>query len=92
MAKGYKTGGRMKGTPNKTTAEIRQIFTDLLCHNIDTLQTDLEALEPRDRVKALMDISRYVLPTLKAVETQDQAEGKNEMTINVVYADGIKPV
>lgn len=65
MAKGYKTGGRLKGTPNKTTTEIRQMLTDILSDNIDTLQSDLNALEPKERVKILMDLSRLVLPQLK---------------------------
>lgn len=28
MAKGYKTGGRSKGTPNKTTVAVKEAFRD----------------------------------------------------------------
>ena len=65
MATGYKTGGRAKGTPNKTTFEIRQMLTDILVSNIDTLQTDLSSLEPKERVKYLIDLSKLILPQLK---------------------------
>ena len=65
MATGYKTGGRVKGTPNKTTFEIRQMLTDILDSNIDTLQTDLSSLEPKERVKYLIDLSKLILPQLK---------------------------
>ncbi len=30
MAKGHKTGGRKKGTPNKVTPEIREAFRKLI--------------------------------------------------------------
>ena len=41
MAKGIKTGGRVKGTPNKVTASIKEAF--------------LEAFERRGGVDALVD-------------------------------------
>jgi hypothetical protein len=69
MATGYKTGGRSKGTPNKTTFEIRQMLTDILVSNIDTLQTDLSSLEPKERVKYLIDLSKLILPQLKQEDT-----------------------
>ena len=72
MAKGYKTGGRSKGTPNKTTFEIRQMLTDILVSNIDTLQNDLNVLEPKERVKILMDLSRLILPQLKQEDTSQK--------------------
>lgn len=30
MAKGFKTGGRLKGTPNKVTGELRQMVLNAL--------------------------------------------------------------
>ena len=39
-----KFGGRTKGTPNKTTAELRERFTLLLESNMDRIQSDLDAL------------------------------------------------
>jgi dsRNA-specific ribonuclease len=69
MSKRFKTGGRSKGTPNKTTLEIRQILTDILSNNIDSIQNDLKHLQPKERIKVLIDISRLVLPQLKAEDT-----------------------
>jgi hypothetical protein len=62
MNKREKTGGRTKGTPNKTTAEIRERFTSLLVSKIDTMQSDLNSLEPKDRIKTLLEISKFVIP------------------------------
>ena len=47
MHKREKTGGRTKGTPNKTTAELRERFTSLLESNFETIQNDLNSLEPK---------------------------------------------
>jgi hypothetical protein len=68
MTQRQKTGGRTKGTPNKATAELRERFTSLLESNFDTIQNDLNSLEPKERIKTLLDISKFVIPTLKAVD------------------------
>jgi hypothetical protein len=65
-----KFGGRTKGTPNKATAELRERFTSLLESNFDTIQSDLNTLEPKDRIKTLLEISKFVIPTLTAVENK----------------------
>lgn len=68
MATGQKTGGRTKGTPNRNTHEIREQFQFLINDNLEQLNEDLKALEPKDRLKAIIDLSKFVLPTLKATE------------------------
>jgi hypothetical protein len=66
MSTRIKTGGRTKGTPNKTTSEIREMFTSLLVYNFDKIQQDLDELEPKERIKTLMELSKFVIPTLKS--------------------------
>ena len=63
---GKKYGGREKGTPNRTTAEIRDKFQILLSDNLDKLQDDLDKLDPEERLKILLQLSKFVLPTLKS--------------------------
>lgn len=74
MNKKEKTGGRTKGTPNKTTAQIREQFQILISNNIEVLQNDIEALEPLQRIKTIIELSKFVLPTLKAIELTDNDE------------------
>jgi hypothetical protein len=33
-----------------------------------TLENDLKELEPKDRIRAILDLSKFILPTLKATE------------------------
>ena len=65
---GKKFGGRVKGTANKVTDKIRGHFEKLLSKNLDKLQKDLDALEPKDRIKAMLELAKFVIPTLKATE------------------------
>ena len=87
MAKGQKTGGRTKGTLNKTTAEIRERYQILINSNLDLLDDDLKSLEPVQRIKAVIDLSKFVLPTLKAIELEVGAgEGLNkDFNIRDIY-------
>ena len=59
-----KTGGRKKGTPNKTTAEVREILTAVLSDVIDkeTILADLKKLDPKDRLQAVDRLLKHVLP------------------------------
>jgi hypothetical protein len=84
MAHGFKSGGRSIGTPNKLTTDFRQMFSDLLYANFDTLQADLSALEPKDRIRALIDISKFVVPTIKAIEIKEDTKEDNHFTIHVI--------
>ena len=61
MTQRQKTGGRTKGTPNKATAELRERFTLLLESNFDTIQSDLNTLEPKDRIKTIRPLQNPFL-------------------------------
>jgi hypothetical protein len=68
MAKGIKTGGRTAGVVNKTTTEIREHFQNLVSSNLEQLNEDLKSLEPLQRLKMIIELSKFVVPTLKATE------------------------
>jgi hypothetical protein len=76
-----------KGIPNKATSEVRKAFQLLVENNLERLQNDLDSLEPRDRLKFILDIAKFILPTLQAVSVDDlrenEAEGFNVLTINL---------
>jgi len=87
---GQKFGGRTKGTPNRNTDEIRQNFQLLIENNLATLENDLKELEPKDRIKAILELSKFVLPTLKATELSTSTDNKfNPILINL--DSGINP-
>jgi hypothetical protein len=85
MATGKKTGGRAKGAPNKDTAEIRKLFQTLIENNLETLESDLKALSPKDRIKAVLDLSRFVLPTLKSTDLNFTENNNNINPILITF-------
>ncbi len=68
MEKKEKTGGRTKGTPNHTTKEIRNLYQSLVSENIKLLNDDIKQLEPFQRLKIIIELSKFVLPSLKPTE------------------------
>ena len=60
--------GRPKGSQNIITAEVRQKFGELIEANISTFQDDLDSLTAYERLTILMQLSKFILPTLKATE------------------------
>lgn len=66
--KGKKTGGRQKGSLNRSTLQVRNYFLELINSNLETIQDDLNTLEPLQRIKIIIELSKFVLPTLKATD------------------------
>jgi len=66
--------GRPKGSVNKSSNEIRETFQLLLENNLSKLQEDLNELEPKDRVKLLLNLSNYILPKLRSIDLQSDIE------------------
>jgi len=66
--------GRKAGSLNRATKDIRDAFTLLIENNIDTLQKDLDSLEPKERVKLLLDMAQFVVPKLRSVDLKTDEE------------------
>lgn len=65
---GQKFGGRTKGTPNKTSAQAREVLQNVIGKELDKLGTLLAKLEPIERVNALAKLLPYILPKKQEVE------------------------
>lgn len=74
--------GRPKGSKNKVTEDIRGQFETLVQNNINQLDDDLKSMKPRERVKAIIELSRFVLPTLKSTSVEKSRD--NFQTIKIV--------
>ena len=62
--------GRTKGTPNRTTKQLRECITDFLDNNFQRLEKDFDLLTPRDRIKFYCDLLQYGLPKLQTVQLE----------------------
>jgi 23S rRNA C2498 (ribose-2'-O)-methylase RlmM len=65
--KGEKTGGRQKGTPNRLTKEIRNLLKDILFNQLEGIEDQLNQLQPKDRIEAIIKLCNFVLPKVQQV-------------------------
>jgi len=62
--------GRKVGSVNRTTKEVRESFSLLLSNNLEQMNKDLQSLEPFQRIKILLELSKFIIPTLRAVDVK----------------------
>lgn len=70
MAKGKKTGGRQKGTPNKVSSVTKEMVIEVLSTMHDHLPEKLAELEAKDYVAAYTKLAEFVLPKPQRVEIE----------------------
>lgn len=79
MAKGKKTGGRQKGTPNKITALAKGMIEKWLeTHNTipegdmaPLIMQDFLELDPKDRVKVSMEFIKIIMPRNVSIDDNE---------------------
>lgn len=84
MAKKEKTGGRQAGTPNKLTGDLRAKINTIIENQIDSIEVDLKALEPKDRLMILEKLLKYALPTLQAQSFDIDFQNLSETQLNQI--------
>jgi hypothetical protein len=68
---GKKTGGRRKGTPNKSTEAAKLVLTHFVARNMEDMQTLYEEIrkeKPEKAFDVLFSALEYCLPKLSRVE------------------------
>lgn len=79
---GIKTGGRVKGTPNKKTAsQITRAERVLRLIETQYLEKDIKALSPGQRMILYADMMEYVAPKLARVEHDGGTNDELKITI-----------
>lgn len=78
--------GRPAGSPNKVTSETREVFSLLLHSKLEQLNADLDAMSPRWRVHYVLELAKFVMPTLKAIDitANNENEEPRVFTVNII--------
>lgn len=89
MARGFKTGGRVAGTPNKVTTEFRQTVTALLEKNASNVDLWLQQVatghgenkpDPAKALDLLAKLAEYGAPKLSRSELTGKDGGPIELS------------
>jgi hypothetical protein len=62
MAKGIKTGGRQKGTPNRLTGTAKETIQQIIDQELKTFPALLNQLEPKEKIDVIIKMLPYVVP------------------------------
>lgn len=89
MAKGIKTGGRQKGTPNKRTNSVKELLeTEFEGFNpvvelINLYKAD--TVDTIQKITILKELSNYVYPKRKAIDCNFTDKEPIQITFNREY-------
>jgi hypothetical protein len=64
---GKKTGGRVAGTPNKITIELRRTLKGIVANELESLPETLGDLPPKERLELLIKLLPFCLPKVDSI-------------------------
>jgi hypothetical protein len=73
-----KTGGRLKGQPNKISQTVKQRIDILVERNWKQIQIDLDSLSPKDRLTIITNLLPFVLPKMASTTNEISLTSKLE--------------
>lgn len=65
-----KTGGRVKGTPNKVTYSLKEWIISLIDKQRTQIEQDLQKLEPKERLQMIEKLMQYIIPKQAAQQVK----------------------
>lgn len=84
---GKKFGGRVAGTPNKLTTEIRDKISVILQGTLDSI--DISTFNRMEKIKLIQVLCQYIVPKLQSADFQiGSPEGQSAVTIQFVDSLG----
>ena len=79
-----KTGGRMAGTSNNVTKEVRELLQAVVESNFDQFKKDMAALTSLERARLYLKICGMVMPKQHEISGNLQTD----VPVNYVLPDG----
>lgn len=77
MAKGTKTGGRQKGSLNKTTRDIRELLKGFLSAEIENIPGYLNEIPAEKKLQIIIKLLPYVVPVLIDKQKEEDEASNN---------------
>ncbi len=71
-------GGRQKGTPNKSTKDLRKWVASILDNSRDKFAENLNELEPAEYVRTILGLLGYAIPKQAPISAEEQLRAEYE--------------
>jgi len=91
MAKGFKTGGRKHGTPNKVTKDLKEWITKIITSQQATIEKDFKTLEAKDRIMLFEKLLSYVVPRKQSIDVSQEYK-ELERLLNTLPDEAIEAI
>ena len=82
-----KTGGRTKGTPNKSTMETREWIQAIVDKSRPQLEKDLEVLESKERWQVIERLLQYITPKMQSVEAKVDLNNLTDAQLDTLISE-----
>ena len=82
--------GRKLGSKNKSSLKIKEAFSQIVQDNVDQLKIDIKAMKSSERVNAILQMSKYLIPILKSAQidaTIDNEVNNSELIQRLLKID-----
>lgn len=73
--------GRKKGTQNKINGKTREIFQMIVEANHEQIAEDIKVLEPKDRVKVLLEMAQYFVPKMSVAQVEANVQNETRISL-----------
>jgi hypothetical protein len=88
MAKGIKTGGRVIGSLNHTSKEVRNIIKEYIDNELLNIEDLLNDLQPRERLDFIIKLLPYVLSKLAPEPIEQPKEDVKKFQVVILKGNG----
>ena len=83
MARGKKTGGRTKGTPNVITREVREVLKDIISYEMENVPEYLSQLDPKDKLDIIIKLLPFAIPKAESAIDDEEWPEVIETTLKI---------
>jgi hypothetical protein len=88
MAPGIKTGGRVKGSLNLNSKEVRNIIKVVIDNELDNIDDLLNELPTRERLDFIIKLLPYVLSKLAPESIEQPKEPIKKFEVTILKGNG----
>jgi len=90
FAQGNKGGGRLKGSENRATGEMRDFISTFIDENKDKIQADFDKLEPKERIDSMIKLLDFITPKLQRTQLEGDITHKNHVVVTIENETNLK--